>query len=275
MNARLRNFIPESCRKVTFRSFHSGTLMSYCSSTSFLLQRPINFGHFTRNIVKACVVYTVDLRQPRTPIHHRPKHGTFRPNVFGTCAFRGITPSLLKSPIRKARNEFQLPALANIRSTSSTHDATDSKSRRFLETSGESYPRSLWLWHLVISRSAVSFLLCSMKIARRRVSGRKRVRARARARERERETDRQTDSAGKNKGGEGKSREMKAVKKTRSRGDLFSRQKKVGKIARGSRRNGATRTRRRAILRGRIHSGRNEGGGGRESGRFNRASVAL
>jgi len=149
-------------------------------------------------------------------------------NVFGTCAFRGITPFLLKSSIRKARNEFQLPALANIRSTSSTRDATDSKSRRFLETSGESYPRSLWLWHLVISRSAVSFLLCSMKIARRRVLERER------GRERERN---------KNQGGEGKSREMKAVKKTRSRGDLFSRQKKVGKIARGSRQNGAARAR--------------------------------
>lgn len=55
--------------------------------------------------------------------------------IFRTCTFRGITPSLLKSSTRKARNEFQLPALANIRSTSSTRDATDSKSRRFLETS--------------------------------------------------------------------------------------------------------------------------------------------
>jgi len=70
-----------------------------------------------------------------------------------------------------------------------------------------------------------------MKITRRRVPGK------------ERKRERERERAGKNKGGEGKSREMKAVKKTRSRGDLFSRQKKVGKIARGSRRNDAARVR--------------------------------
>lgn len=41
----------------------------------------------------------------------------------------------LNHPPGKRGNEFQLPALANIRSTSPTRDATDSKSRRFLETS--------------------------------------------------------------------------------------------------------------------------------------------
>lgn len=89
--------------------------------------------------IKACRRFTRSIpAQPQTPIHHRPKtsHGTFRSiPIFRTCTFRGITPSLLKSFTRKARNEFQLPALANIRSTSPTRDATDSKSRRFLETS--------------------------------------------------------------------------------------------------------------------------------------------
>lgn len=117
-------------------------------------------------------------------------HGTFHSApVFRTCIFHGITPSLLKSPTRKARNEFQLPALANIRSTSPTRDATDSKSRRFPETSANPTHVPRWSWHLVISRSAISFLLCSMKIARCR-----------------------TNSGGKEKRN---FQEMKAVKKTR------------------------------------------------------------
>jgi len=99
--------------------------------------RTINFARLQRTHKTAHRLHGRN-PQSRAPIHHRSKtsHGTFRSiPVFRTCTFREITPSLLKSPTRKARNEFQLPALANIRSTSPTRDATDSKSRRFLETS--------------------------------------------------------------------------------------------------------------------------------------------
>lgn len=76
---------------------------------------------FTRAIPRTASIDSSSTQNIARNIFHRSIP------IFRTCTFRGITPSLLKSPTRKARNEFQLPALANIRSTSPTRDATDSK----------------------------------------------------------------------------------------------------------------------------------------------------
>jgi len=140
--------------------------MSYGVYTSCVLTtdhwRTVNFIRLQRTLSLLKPSFTQAIPQPQAPIHHRSKisHGTFRSiPVFRTCTFRGITPSLLKSPIRKARERISVTSLSkysfNIADARCNWQQKQTTPGNFCE----SYPRTSWLWHLVISRSAISFFV--------------------------------------------------------------------------------------------------------------------